>query len=58
MMGKNLISFSVKGVRQGENMSPSLFSLFVNAIEDLYLQHKCVNIDLHDETLNMYFKHL
>ena len=54
--GKSDFFLSLKGVRQGENLSPLLFSLFVNGIEDFLLQHNCVNIDLHDETLNMYLK--
>ncbi len=49
--------FSMKGVRQGENLSTLLFSIFVNDTEDFLLQHNCVNIDLNDETLNMYLKH-
>ncbi len=53
---KSDFSLNMKEVRQGENLSPLLFSLFVNDIKDFLLQHNCVNIDLHDDTLNMYLK--
>ena len=40
---------SARGVRQGENLSPLLFSLFVNDIENEFLKHGCsyINIDAH-----------
>ena len=32
---------SSKGVRQGENLSPLLFALFVNDIEEYMLENNC-----------------
>ena len=37
---------SYNGVRQGENLSPFLFSLFVNDLEQFLLQHGCNPISI------------
>ena len=37
---------STRGVRQGENLSPLLFSLFVNDIESEFLKRGCSYINL------------
>ena len=39
---------SVRGVRQGENLSPLLFSLFVNDIVDELTNHGCSPINFED----------
>ena len=47
---------SARGVRQGENLSPLLFSLFVNDIEDEFLKQNCKYINLDDDRLDNFIK--
>ena len=44
---------SARGVRQGENLSPLLFSLFVNDIESEFLKHGCSYININDQWDNV-----
>ncbi len=55
MLG-NLFFIINKGVRQGENVSPLLFALFVNDIEDHLLTNGCSYINFDNETLDNYIK--
>ncbi len=45
-----------KGVRQGENMWPLLFALFVNDIEDHLLANGCSYVNIDNEALDNYIK--
>ena len=47
---------SARGVRQGENLSPLLFSLFVNDIEEEFIRNGCKFIELNDEQLDNFIK--
>ena len=47
---------SVNGVRQGENLSPFLFALFINDIEKFLLQYGCNPIEIPDTDLQTFLK--
>ena len=45
------------GVRQGENLSPILFALFVNDLQNFFELNDCRGIDIYfDASIDMYFK--
>ena len=47
---------SVNGVRQGENLSPFLFALFINDIEEFLIKYGCDPIAIPDSDLNTFLK--
>lgn len=44
------------GVRQGENLSPFLFSLFINDIEDYFMNNDCTHLDFDSNVISDYMK--
>ena len=44
----------LRGVRQGENLSPVLFALFLNDLESFMHSNNCAGIDLEHVTDNLY----
>ena len=45
------------GIRQGENLSPLMFALFVNDFEEFLISKDCKGVDIYfDEQLDTYFR--
>ena len=44
------------GLRQGENLSPVLFSMFHNYLEHYLLNNSDINLSIEDEHLNIFLK--
>ena len=47
---------SFNGVRQGENLSPFLFALFINDIEQFLVEYGCNPIEIAGNDLQIYLK--
>ena len=45
-----------QGVRQGENLSPVLFALFVDDLSDFLLEHNNHVLDFNDNDINTYLQ--
>ncbi len=45
-----------KGVRQGENLSPLLFALYVNDIEDSLIENSCNYLLFNEDVLDLHLK--
>ena len=43
------------GLSQSENLSPVLFSLYLNDLESYLLSHSCKGIDVEANTADIYF---
>ena len=47
---------NLQGVRQGENLSPILFSLFVDDLQDFIAENGCKPLNFKDDQINQLFK--
>jgi hypothetical protein len=47
---------SLTGVRQGENLSPLLFALFINDLEEFLLENACEPINFNDAEIDNYLR--
>ena len=44
------------GVRQGENLSPLLFALYVNDLQETLIEYNCNYLDFSDDLVNTYLR--
>ena len=47
---------SHKGMRQRENLSPQLFALYVNVLEEHLLNENCTYLRLNDQLLDLFLE--